>query len=347
MEQNYILELEERDCPICNKVHKVEKRKRIGGVLIKNKPIRFEEIYYVCPDCFDEEENEFVSAEMMDYNLQTARNEYRKAHGLLTSDEIAEIRTIYNMSQADLSILLGWGEVTITRYESKSIQDETYDQILRAAKRDPYFVLERLQKQKEKFSKEKYEALKAIIDIRIEECGAFVLNQRAIEKKYLRYDDPSEWNGYQILNCEKIQSVISFFAHYYGNVLKVKLMKMLWYVDALAFKKNGKSITGLVYAHMPYGALPIAHSEIIHLQGLNVEEIENNDTTMYRITSSQGAKLVGLDANEIDILYQVANKFKSFSTQQIVDYMHREKAYVDTEMHQLIPFSLCNDLIEF
>ena len=157
MEQNYLLELEERDCPICNKVHKVEKRKRIGGVLIKNEPIRFEEIYYVCPDCSDEEENEFVSAEMMDYNLQTARNEYRKAHGLLTSDEIAEIRTIYNMSQADLSILLGWGEVTITRYESKSIQDETYDQILRMAKRDPYFVLERLQKQKEKFSKEKYD----------------------------------------------------------------------------------------------------------------------------------------------------------------------------------------------
>jgi len=65
MEQNYLLELEERDCPICNKVHKVEKRKRIGGVLIKSEPIRFEEIYYVCPDCSDEEENEFVSAEMI------------------------------------------------------------------------------------------------------------------------------------------------------------------------------------------------------------------------------------------------------------------------------------------
>lgn len=347
MEQTYLLELEERDCPICNKVHKVEKRKRIGGVLIKNEPIHFEEIFYVCPNCPEEEENEFVSAELMDCNLQTARNEYRKVHGLLTSDEISEIRAIYNMSQSDLSVLLGWGEITVTRYESKSIQDETYDQILRMAKNDPYFVLKCLQKQKDKFSKEKYDSLKSNIDKRIEKYGAFILNRRAIENKYLSYNDPSEWNGFQTLNCNKIQSVVSFFAQYYGTVLKVKLMKLLWYVDALAFKKNGKSITGLVYMHKPYGALPIAHSEIIHLQGLNVEEIENNDTIIYLISSVQGANLDGLNAEEIDILYQVANKFKSFSTQQIVDYMHKEKAYIDTEMHQLIPFSLCNDLLEF
>lgn len=48
------------------------------------------------------------------------------------------------MSQADLAILLGWGEVTITRYETKSIQDETYDQLIRMVKDDPYYALERL-----------------------------------------------------------------------------------------------------------------------------------------------------------------------------------------------------------
>ena len=37
----------------------------------------------------------------------------------------------YNLSQVDFSRLLGLGDVTITRYEIKAIQDETYDSILR------------------------------------------------------------------------------------------------------------------------------------------------------------------------------------------------------------------------
>lgn len=347
MEQSFLLEYEERDCPICNKVHKVEKRTRNGGVLIKEKPISFQEIYYVCPDCPNDEENEFVSAEMMDVNFQTARNEYRKLYGLLTSDEIVEIRSFYNMSQADLSIVLGWGEITITRYESKSIQDETYDQILRMAKKDPYFVLERLQKQKDKISNDKYEQLKASIDKRIEEFGNAILNQKSIESQYLLYDEPSEYNGYQMLNIEKLQNVISFFAHYYGGILKVKLMKLLWYVDALSFKSTGKAVTGLVYRHMPYGALPIAYSEIIHLPGLSVEEIENDDTTMYRITSLTDIGLSKLSQEEIDVVYQVAKKFQGFNASSMVEYMHKEAAYTNTYMQQIIPFSLCKTLNEF
>lgn len=347
MEQTYLLDLEERDCPLCNKVHVVEKRKRLGGVLIKNEPVRYDEIYYLCPDCSDEEENEFVSAELMNENLQTARDAYRKLHGLLTSREIAQIRELYHMSQADFSTLLGWGEVTVTRYETKTIQDETYDQILQMAKNDPYFVMERLRRQREKFTEEKYEMLRKSVERRIDEVGAQSLNRKTIESKYLKYEEPSEWNGYQGLNLEKLQSVISFFASYYGSLFKVKLMKLLWYVDALAFRVHGRAITGLVYTHMPYGALPIAHAEIIHLHGLSVEEIEKNDTIMYRITSSQGASLVGLNADEIDIVYRVAKYFRTFTTQQIVDHMHGEEAYLNTEMYQTIPFSLCERLHVF
>jgi len=33
-------------------------------------------------------------------------------------------------------------------------------------------------------------------------------------------------------------------------------MKLLWYADALHFRRHGISMTGLAYKHMPYGALP-------------------------------------------------------------------------------------------
>lgn len=83
---------------------------------------------------------------MMDQNLQNARNAYRKKHGLLTSYETAEVRAQYGMSQADFASLLGCEEVTVIRYETKSIQDKATDQLIRRVKDDPYYVLDRLKK---------------------------------------------------------------------------------------------------------------------------------------------------------------------------------------------------------
>ena len=44
------------------------------------------------------------------------------------------------MSQSDLALILGWGEVTITRYETKEIQNEKYDAVLRKIKDNPYLL---------------------------------------------------------------------------------------------------------------------------------------------------------------------------------------------------------------
>lgn len=72
------LEAVQRDCPLCDSVHTVEKRVRIGSMLIKGEPVQFEETYFFCPNCADDDENEFVPAELMDKNLQNARNSYCK-----------------------------------------------------------------------------------------------------------------------------------------------------------------------------------------------------------------------------------------------------------------------------
>ena len=42
-------------------------------------------------------------------------------------------------------------------------------------------------------------------------------------------------------------------------------MKLLWYADAIHFIRHGKSMMGLVYKHMPFGALPLGYDEIIYL----------------------------------------------------------------------------------
>lgn len=71
---------------------------------------------------------------------------------ILTSNEIVDIRENYGLSQVDLAKLLGWGEATIARYESKAIQDEAYDNMLRIIKDNPLKAIEFLDKNRGKFT---------------------------------------------------------------------------------------------------------------------------------------------------------------------------------------------------
>ena len=264
MNKDYLVKTIEMDCPLCNKVHSIEERKRITQAVVKDEVVDYEQVYYLCP-LSDEEENEFVPAGVMDENLLRARNAYRAKKGLLTSEDISRIRNFYGLTQSDFAALLGWGDVTVTRYESKAIQDETYDNIMRMVYNNPMFALECLEKHKERFTPERYAKIRKSIKERVEESGNFYLKKQEIESFYVNFEEETDYNGYKTLDIEKLSNVIGYFAQFVGNLYKVKLMKLLWYTDAIFFGRHGKSMTGLVYKHMPLGALPIAYDEIIHL----------------------------------------------------------------------------------
>ena len=146
MNNDKLIEMIEMECPICNAVHPIEKRQRNTQSLVKGEEVDFNEVYLLC-NKYDEDENEFVPAGIMDQNLLKARDAYRRKKPLLTSEEIAEIRKNYGLTQSEYSALLGWGDVTVTRYESKTIQDETYDNIMRLSMENPMFGLDCLEKQ--------------------------------------------------------------------------------------------------------------------------------------------------------------------------------------------------------
>lgn len=73
------------DCPICDKVHEVEERKRKTSITIKEEEVSYEERFYFCENA-DEEENEFETGKIINENLLRARNAYKVKMGFLTSD---------------------------------------------------------------------------------------------------------------------------------------------------------------------------------------------------------------------------------------------------------------------
>lgn len=345
MEGNYLIRTIVMECPLCDKEHEVEERKRMSSITIKCEKVEYEESYYLCKNS-DEDENEFVTAKMNDTNLMNARNAYRIKKGLLTSEEIVKIREQYGLSQSDLSNLLGWGEVTISRYESKAIQDEVYDTILKNVRDNPLKVYEYLEKNKDKFNFTKYVGIRERIIRNLDEYGKEFLKRQVLESDYVYYIEPSDFNGNKKLDINKLESIISYFAKRVNNLYKVKLMKMLWYADSLSYKLNGMAMTGLVYCHDEMGALPIGHYKILDLENINVNKEEDYENTRYHILSNDKLDLSNLHSNEMDILDQVINKFKNFKAKDIVEYMHKERAYIETKDGQIIPFSLAKEIKE-
>lgn len=347
MEGSHLIRKVHMNCPLCDKTHEVEERKRIATINLKGDRVNYEERFYFCPNA-DEDENEFETGSMTNENLLNARNAYRVKNGLLTSDEIIKIRENYGLSQVDLARLLGWGEATISRYESKAIQDEAYDTMLRLIKDNPLKALEFLKKNAAKFSNSKREDVRSKIVERLDAYGKEYLTRQALVSEYVSFDEPSDSNGFTTLNIDKTEAIISYIAEHVSQLFKVKLMKMLWYVDAYSYKTRGHAITGLVYRHNEMGALPVGHYSLMNLESLNVHEEESyNYDSMLHVYPTQGMDYEILTAEDKKVLDTVIQRFKNFKTKEIVDYMHEERAYRETKPGEIIPFSIAKYIRAF
>ncbi len=332
------------ECPLCDKTHELEERKRTTVTVIKNEEVEYDECFYFCMNA-DEDENEFETGEMLNKNLLNARNAYRKKMGLLTSYEIVKIRENYGLSQVDLARLLGWGEVTISRYESKAIQDEAYDTMLRLIKDNPLKALEFLKRNSAKFSTDRILAIRQCILDKLDSYGKEFLTRQTFECEYVIFDEPSDSNGYTVLDIDKLETVVSYLAKYMTDFYKIKLMKSLWYVDALSYIQTGRAMTGLVYRHESIGALPIGHYNLLNLENINVKEEINCDyDSMLHIYPSENVDYTILSNEEKMIIETVVNKFENFKVSDMVECMKKERAYKETLEGEIIPFSRAKGL---
>ena len=128
------------------------------------------------------------------------------------------------------------------------------------------------------------------------------------------------------------------------NLFRVKLMKMLWYADALSYKRRGHAISGLVYLALPMGAVPVAYESIVDLSTIHCEEIEIGDGTGYKFLPTEDKEYHYLTKEDRDILDEIIRRFGRTSKAEIVERMHREDAYTETAPHDIIQFKYAQTL---
>lgn len=336
-----IIKSEKRLCMCCMEEHEVKTVLVKEAAAFKNKKITYEASYLYC----DKAEELYMDEQQVQENDIRLKDAYRKSEGLLTSNEISAIRAKFGISQSDFCILLGWGRKTITRYESHQIQDKAHDTILKKIDQDPEWFLLLLNDSRKNLSAGAFQKYLAIATTLYEEDRDAYL-RKAIEADYARFQGNQLFHGNTNLSLDKTVDVIRYFAASakITALYKVKLMKLMWYADALSYKRRGFAITGLVYQALPMGAVPIGHNSIIDLKDVPCEEVDMGETNAYHFSLKGEVVFPFLTVDDKNILDAVIDKFGKMDKTEIVNFMHKEQAYIETTPRDVISFKYAENL---
>lgn len=336
-----IIEVHKRLCMCCMEEHDVQTVVVREQNIFKGTEVEYDASYYYC----EQTEESFSDEDMISANDIAMKNAFRRKEGLLTSDDIASIRQRYGITQSDLCLLLGWGAKTVTRYESHQVQDIAHDTILRKIDNDPEWFISLLESVRDQLSQASYEKYLTAAS-HLYESNRDLYLKRAIMAKYARFQNHLALSGNTLLSLDKVIDTICYFSNsaLVTALYKVKLMKLLWYADALSYKRRGFSITGLVYQALPMGAVPIAHDSIIDFSRINCEEIEIGEGTGYHFQPTNDTSYRYLTEEDTEILDEIIQMFGKMSKDEIVHKMHQETAYTETAPRDIIQFKYTNEL---
>lgn len=97
-----------------------------------------------CIDC----NSEIYVDEINDFNLKALYNKYREEHGIIPLEIILKIPEKYEIGKRPLSLLLGWGEQTFSRYCDGDIPTKQYSDVLKKIYNEPKYYEQILEENK-------------------------------------------------------------------------------------------------------------------------------------------------------------------------------------------------------
>ena len=304
------------------------------------EPIEVEARVLVCKECGEE----LFCEELDSAILLQAYNEFRRRHKLLQPEEIKKIREQYGLSQRGFAKLLNWGDKTICRYENGSIQDKAHNSLLLFL-REPENMRTYLTENEIVLDERQKAKLLDTVD-KLEQGTEYRAGRRFFDLFFSRI--PSEENGFKGFDYEKLCAMVLFFAHKSNGLLKTKLMKLLSYSDMVFYKENGISISGLRYAHLPYGPVPDNFDMILGKMAADrlahIEVIYDGAYEKHQVIPECDFPEGVLSEIEIAMLERIHEKFKDFGSAEISDYSHKERGYKDTKTGQIISYAYAADI---
>ncbi len=271
-------------CTECRKKTYYDLKTTCINKTIRDKSYPFAITTAVCAECGAE----MSIPGLLDWNVQEIDSQYRMAEGLVTVADINRLMELYNIGKAPLSLALGFGEVTITRYLAGQVPSREYSDIIRHALESPAFMKEALINHQMKINTVAYN--KAMLAIRdLEQISAL---------------------------SEKIQQVIGCLFLTMEEITPLMLQKLLYYTQGLAFARTGRPMFPEQCEAWTHG--PVYRKVYDIFKGFKYDPI---DDARFSIFKEKAGKL---DESEQEIVHLVAVTFGMYGGKTLETLTHRE-----------------------
>jgi uncharacterized phage-associated protein len=195
-------------CIECRKDTEYVLQKKNLTKTIKEKEYIFSITSAVCTECGEE----MSLPGLIDKNIKEIDEQYRSIEGIISIEDIEKLIKIYKLGKAPLSLALGFGEITITRYLSGQIPSKEYSDIMKSALASPEYMRRLLVKNRGKIANTAYNKAMA--------AASQLENLFSVSDKMLR--------------------VISCIFESLEEVTPLMLQKLLYFIQGLSYALYGK-----------------------------------------------------------------------------------------------------------
>lgn len=330
-------------CPYCKKEveYKIEKRelKEFRRIEVNT----FENVA-ICNEC----NQDLYVNKIEDENNERIYKIYREKANIIKAEDIVKFREKYDISQRELTAILGLGKMTINRYERGGLPTKSQSDYIKLLIENEDKFIEKVNEAYENNNITEKTYKKIVAEGQEEN-----ISKKRVQENIRRYlkevlnRKPDIYNGYKSLDLEKVENIISYIASKVKNLTITSLNKYLWYIDMLSFNKRAVAITGLTYQNQKFGPT-IVYKKYDELSLLDDKyqrediETENGNTT--KIISNENFNLDKINDSEKEIIDTIIKLLKNKKVTDISEMSHREDGWKKTKRLEKISFEYAMNL---
>lgn len=283
-------------CVECRKETEFKLRKTSYKRHIRDKEYTFEILEAICTEC-GEQTN---VPGLMDHNAQAIDAQYRQIENIVSIEDIQKLMEIYRIGKAPLSLALGFGEITITRYLLGQMPSKEYSDIIRNALESPSFMMEKLQENAEKIGETAYrKSMKAA---------------RELDATFAMVSD-------------KMLLTISYIFERMGEITPLALQKLLYFIQGIYMVLYETALYDEDCEAWVHGPV---YAEVYNMfKNFKYNPIEDNRFAMFRNRFQE------LTQSERDVIDLVIETFGMYSGKVLEQITHQEAPWLEARKHCL------------
>ena len=276
-------------CTNCRRETSYTLQKKTIQKTIKDKDYNFEITVALCDECGEEMD----IPGLLDENIKSIDEQYRRAERLVSIEDITDLMVIYNIGKAPLSTALGFGEITITRYLAGQMPCKEYSDIILQAIKMPSYMINKLDENADKIGETAYKKARSAADKIADMFGL----------------------------SEKMTLTISYIFEQMQEVTPLALQKILYYVQGIYMVEYDKPLFDedcMAWVHGP------VYEKVYNLfKDFKFNPIEDN---RFAIIKQRYEELGSEEKRVIDL---VVNTFGRYSGKTLEGITHTESPWKD------------------